>query len=358
MLLNDRFWLLCFSFLLSIFTWIAVWQLVPAGELRIIRLEQSYGFIAIAYLYSALLVSPLAKAFPKLPGKKKFDFLRRAIGVSTFYFASLHAGIAFFGQLKGFGGIAFLGSRYALALILGVIALAILFCMAITSFDKAIEIMSFKRWKQLHRFVYLGGWLIMAHVIIIGTHFSGSTSLIGRIVFVAVIFLLLLEALRIDKLLKERVSKLRHIGIATMLVLHAMFIGFGYVIGKSTSLPQAATESSHGHTTAHQTTSQDVDGQRIEINQLRFSLQDVTDGTQTITFRITPGLTNQVPDCFLINLDTHAYLAAAAETLPNGEISCKLAKTTKNIELGGYSVFIRLTSGDQTVATKFDVDLQ
>lgn len=375
LLINNRFWLLCFSGLLSLFVWVAVWQLVPDGELQVIRLEQIYGFISLTYLYFALLASPLTKAFPNLPGKDTYLFLRRAIGVSSFYFASLHASIAFFGQLQGFAGVSFLSNKYSLALILGAVALVILFALAATSVDKIIDYMTFPRWKRLHRFIYAAGWLVLGHTVLIGTHFGGSNQLPGRIVFGAVLFLLLLEALRVDRALKQRMPSLKNFGVMTMLVIHLLFIGFGYLAGRSSSFdiqsnhahgsndtPAQITESTgHNHggatTTDPPVTQKQVGNQRVEINQSRFDLQQLLQQKQIIRFTITPSFAYTTTDCFLIHQITHAYIQGTATSDSTGQIDCLPTGDDVPPVAGEYYAYVRLVGNNQALTTKFDIEL-
>lgn len=175
---------------------------IPSGSLQIIRLEQIYGFVAVALIYLALLISPLTIVFARIPRKREIIHTRRAIGVSGFYFATLHTLIAFFGQLGGFGGIKYLTATYQISLLLGSLALVILLYMALTSFDKIIAGMSYRRWKFTHRFIYLAGLMIIVHLALIGSHFI-DVSPLGVVIYVAIGLLLALEALRIRLALKQ-----------------------------------------------------------------------------------------------------------------------------------------------------------
>ncbi|MEO5646140.1 MAG: ferric reductase-like transmembrane domain-containing protein [Candidatus Paceibacterota bacterium] len=168
------------------------------GTLRIIRLEEWFGFTASVYLLLALLPTPLYSVFPTTPGKTVYTRARRAIGISTFCFAFLHATISFFGLLDGFEGIPFLDTRYLLLLGSGAIALVILFLMAATSFDVAVRLLG-SWWKRLHQFVYFAGILALAHTTLLGAHF-GDPSAPLPLTFITLAFgFLVLEAARIDK---------------------------------------------------------------------------------------------------------------------------------------------------------------
>ena len=168
---------------------------VPAGSLQTIRIEQFYGFFSVLLLYLALLASPLTKVYPNLFFKEQYLHARRAIGVLAFYYGFLHVYISFFQQLGGFTGVKYYDDRYSVSLLAGVIALGILFIMAATSIDWAVDKLGFKNWKLLHRLVYIASVAILIHIILIGPHYA-VVGLLSMLTGVAVVFLLYLEAIR------------------------------------------------------------------------------------------------------------------------------------------------------------------
>ncbi len=203
---NSRFWILVSGVVLSFIIVGSVQLLVPPGSLQTIRIEQFCGFISLVLLYAALLASPLTKVYPQLPFKDVYLHARRAIGVLTFYYAFLHVYISFFGQLGGFSGVAHLNRRFAFSLWLGIFALAVLFIMAVTSLDWAVDTLGFKNWKLLHRLVYLAGLAILIHIILIGPHYSGL-GFLSTLTSVGVVALLWLEAVRILRNIKRKQRK-------------------------------------------------------------------------------------------------------------------------------------------------------
>jgi DMSO/TMAO reductase YedYZ heme-binding membrane subunit len=198
LLANSRFWILAWSVVLSVVIAGIIEVYVPEGSLRVIRTEQWYGFISIFLLYIAVLASPLTKVMPDLVVKEAYLHARRAIGVTAFYYAFLHVYLSFFQQLGGFAGISYFDTKYNVSLLLGMIALLILFVMAATSLDWAIKVMRFKNWKLLHRLVYAAGIAILLHVILIGPHFNGF-SILGLTTYIAAGILVILEFLRVMK---------------------------------------------------------------------------------------------------------------------------------------------------------------
>jgi DMSO/TMAO reductase YedYZ heme-binding membrane subunit len=196
---NSRFYILLTTFTTSLLLWWGIYTHLTDGSLALIRLEQAYGFIGLALVYLATLITPLTGAFVNLPFNPFLLHARRAIGVSAFYFSLLHVLLALFGQLGGLGSIAYLGNTYLISLSLGALALFILFLMTITSFDYAVWRLTFPRWKFLHRFVYLAIVVTLIHIILISSHVRGFLAPATQLIILASILLGSLEAIRLDR---------------------------------------------------------------------------------------------------------------------------------------------------------------
>lgn len=207
---NIRFYILLSSFIISciLFLWSQI--VFPwASDLQVIRLEQSLGITSLFYLYIVLLIGPVCYTFPTLPFISIILKSRRALGVSVFYFALLHAIISFFGQLGGFTGLPYLDSSVIASLLFGLLGITILFLLAVTSFDAVVRKMKFRKWKLLHRFVYLAGFAVLIHAMLLGTHFTNLLSVLPLTIFFALAFLLFLEAPRLEKLLGDKLKSFR-----------------------------------------------------------------------------------------------------------------------------------------------------
>lgn len=215
---NIRFYVLFSSILISVGVFLYIFFTIPEGILQIIRLTQIYALLAVFYLYLALICTPLTQLFLSFPARGTYIKARRAIGVSAFYFAVLHASLAFFGQLGGFDGLSFLSGKYLLAIFFSFTALVILTLMAGTSFEFIIVKLTYPKWKFLHRFVYLAALLIVIHALMLGTHFTDLSGLIPQIFFVALTLLIVLEALRFDRYLQNKFSIVPRFGIAFLVV--------------------------------------------------------------------------------------------------------------------------------------------
>ncbi len=202
---NSRFYILVSTFLLSVivFGWLRLQ--ITSDQLFYIRLQQVFGLLCIVYWYVALIISPLGYVIGK-QRLRHIEFARRAIGVSAFYFALLHAAVALWGQLGGLSQLSYLPSLFQWSLAGGAVSLGILFIMAITSFDKVIKIMTFRYWKWVHRFVYVGGVLAILHIWSVGTHLSYSAIQVSALI--ALIILSGLETYRLVTLLARKSEEL------------------------------------------------------------------------------------------------------------------------------------------------------
>ncbi len=201
---NIRFYILLFSTLLAVTIFIQTRATIPEESVMIFHLTQYYALTAVTFLYTAVIITPLFALFPQIPFQEHIQKARRAIGVSAFSFSAIHAYLAFFKQLGGFSGLAYLNSTYLLAITLSTLSLLILSLMAATSFDKMIRLLGFKRWKKLHRFVYLAATFITIHALLLGSHFQNLSTAIPKIFLIALVFLLVLESIRFSKYLRSR----------------------------------------------------------------------------------------------------------------------------------------------------------
>ena len=216
---NIRFYILTSTvcIIIGVFAW--TYSTTPAGSVRTIKLVEHFAMLAILYLYLALLVTPLYEAFPRLPFRSPVHKARRAIGFSAFLFGLFHAYNAFFGLLGGFKGLGLLSPTYLKAITLSFTALCILTAMASTSFDVVVKRLGYRKWKRLHRLVYIAAIFIVIHALMLGSDFANSSSLFYQLVFFAVAFLFCLEMLRVDRLVQARIPALRRWNLITFLAI-------------------------------------------------------------------------------------------------------------------------------------------
>lgn len=247
---NSRFYILTGSILLSVIIFSLLRLQIVDDQLFYIRLQQLFGLVAVLYWYIALTISPLGYIIGK-HRTKKLEFARRGIGVSAFYFALLHAVVAFWGQLGGFGGLATLPGLFQWSLLGGVIALTVLTIMALTSFDKVVSFMTFRWWKWLHRLVYVGGILAVLHIWSIGTHLSYPG--IQLAAFIALVVLTGMELFRVVKLANKTI-RLKGVEAGTLFFALWIIVSIGLFM-----IPSVVTnfhsrhldsDGSHGHVEA------------------------------------------------------------------------------------------------------------
>ncbi len=242
---NSRFYILVASFLISVLVVSEARISYPTDTLFVIRSEQIFGFLSLAYLYIALIITPVSKLLTKRPWLEKLEFTRRAIGVSAAYFALMHMVIAEWGQLGGLGQLKFLPPRFKWSLGLGLVAVAILTMMALISFDNAIRLLSFRWWKFLQRFGYLAGVTALIHVWLIASHLSSLIVTYGLFMLLNVLFGL--EALRTMKAIHKKT------GNATRAVLIALALWLGLsggllvLIGRTRNYHTVSRGGVYGH---------------------------------------------------------------------------------------------------------------
>lgn len=241
---NIRFYVLSLAIFFALSIFVGVLLKIPEGSLRIIKLTQLYALSALTLLYVTLLIGPIVYIFHWLPFRGDIYRARRAIGVSTFFFAVLHASFAFFGELGGFAGLFYLSNKYLLAISLSFTALCILTVMAATSFDFMVIKLG-KKWKLLHRFIYLVAVLILTHALMLGTHFQDISGWIPQVFLGAFLVLLLLEANRFDAFLQKKFVSIPKFGMSLVLVAGVFISYLAISFLPESTLPSLGIHSVH-----------------------------------------------------------------------------------------------------------------
>lgn len=186
---NIRFYILLLSLIISILIYF------KTRNSFLITTTQAYAFITVTYLYLALLIGPLGRVVKNLPFKVKYIKARRAIGVSAFYFATLHAYFALTETIGGFGVFFSWPITTQIWIYLSTVSLIILFLMAVTSFDLMIQKLTLIFWKRLHRMVYLASFFIVIHATMMGSHFADLGDWIPGVFYGAAAILIILHAI-------------------------------------------------------------------------------------------------------------------------------------------------------------------
>ncbi len=124
------------------------------------------GFTACVLLATVLAFTPLRVLFPKWGVALALNRHRRLVGVSAFVYAALHFTTHL---LYESGGGAVPLSKILLTAtkkpfqLVGLVTLAILFVLAVTSFQPFIRWLGGKAWKNLHRLAYVAAALAAYH---------------------------------------------------------------------------------------------------------------------------------------------------------------------------------------------------
>ena len=146
----------------------AIFQPNATIETLLIR---GFGTCAILLLHIVLLIGPACRLSPKfLP----LLYNRRHLGVTTFLVGAVHGIFSIIqfhalGDVNPFVSILVSNTRYTSIAdfpfqVLGLIAVVILFLMAVTSHDFWLNNLTAPVWKTLHTLVYVAYALLIAHV--------------------------------------------------------------------------------------------------------------------------------------------------------------------------------------------------
>jgi sulfoxide reductase heme-binding subunit YedZ len=142
----------------------AYWMVTEFGSGRwdfpspYVNLIYQSGLWSTYLLLASLSVSPLRRIL----AWGSLMQIRRMLGVASFMYAALHV-LAWFG-LRYWDWAAILAELSSRATLwIASISTAVLFALAFTSFDWAIRRMGGRRWKRLHRLVYVATFLAVLH---------------------------------------------------------------------------------------------------------------------------------------------------------------------------------------------------
>ena len=144
-----------------------VWPMFVAPDFTVLTDPGKYllhhlGFTASVILAIVLTLSPLRVLFPRVRLVQVLQRHRRLIGVTTFVYAVLHVTMHFIYE-GGFGTFATDWKKPFI--MVGLIAFSTLLVLAATSFNAVVRHMGARRWKWLHRLVYLTAILVVYHQI-------------------------------------------------------------------------------------------------------------------------------------------------------------------------------------------------
>ncbi len=153
----------------------------PTTAAAVIAARQVYGLTAMGILLGTCLIGPLTAVFPRMPFNGVLRAGRRAMGVSAFVIAIPHVA-CYLGPvlLQNWRDLFEPGLLWVAGLVLGLLAFLDLSMLAWTSRDSAVKAMGGKRWKRLHRTVYIATPVLLLHALFVGTDFGLATPAQGE----------------------------------------------------------------------------------------------------------------------------------------------------------------------------------
>ncbi|HWE96513.1 MAG TPA: ferric reductase-like transmembrane domain-containing protein [Tepidisphaeraceae bacterium] len=139
----------------------------------LVAARQLYGLWALALLLTSMLLGPLTSVLPWMPFKPSLIYGRRAIGVSALIFGGLHLAAYVWSVLRrNWRELYTPGILWVTGLILGMFVFADMLALGLTSRDAAVRSMGGRKWKRLHRTVYVVLGLTLLHAICVGADFG------------------------------------------------------------------------------------------------------------------------------------------------------------------------------------------
>jgi sulfoxide reductase heme-binding subunit YedZ len=149
------------------------------------------GMLTLIFLLLTLCVTPVRKLF-------SWNFasnFRRMLGLYAFFYCCLHFLLYFAFDKSGSLAAVFTDVRKRPFILFGMTGLLLMLPLAITSTNGMIKRMGAKRWKALHKLVYLAAIAGVLHYCLFGKILTGKP-----ITFAAVLALLLIYRLFADRI--------------------------------------------------------------------------------------------------------------------------------------------------------------
>lgn len=218
---------LSFLFAISVYFWSS--SAYPLESLKNIRLTQIYAISALFFLYLTILSNTIIGAFPNIKYKNQIVSIRPSLFFSTLFFILIHAFLAFFKELGGFSGLAFITQNYIFPVVIGITSLFLIFAASFFLLKKALGKLKKTYRTIFFTLLYISGLLTIVHALVLGTHFASFAGIYTRTLFFAVSFLVLLEAVRLDRFLKTFLKfkwNLRLVFVLTFCILELLFLNF------------------------------------------------------------------------------------------------------------------------------------
>lgn len=137
------------------------------------------GYTAASLLALCLSVAPMHKHLPQSRLLTVLNQRKREIGLSAFFYALIHAFSYFMKKYITSSQLPWNNLLHPIILP-GLLALTILLILALTSFNFWIKKLTWKRWKALHRTVYIAEAAVFLHMLLQG----GTVAIWGSLIFI------------------------------------------------------------------------------------------------------------------------------------------------------------------------------
>ena len=153
--------------------------------------ETPVGFIN-RYLgdwaFTFMIISLAMRPLQQMTGLSSLAKYRRMIGLYAFFYAVMHV-IAFIALEWAFNVDDMIADVYKRPFILlGLISFMLLIPLAVTSTNAQVKRLGGKRWKQLHRSVYVVNTLIALHFIFAANHENGEPYIYAAVVLMLLLY--------------------------------------------------------------------------------------------------------------------------------------------------------------------------
>lgn len=150
----------------------AKWGESDLGQV-LVAARQLYGLWALALLLASMLLGPLTSVLPWLPFRASLMYGRRAVGVSALMFAVLHVVTYLWAVVwRNWRELYTPGGLWVAGLILGLLALSDMIALGVTSRDASVKKMGGRKWKRIHRTVYVALAVVLLHALFLGADFG------------------------------------------------------------------------------------------------------------------------------------------------------------------------------------------
>ena len=149
------------------------------------------GYTAAGLLALTLCAAPMHKHLPQSHLFTVLNQRKREIGLSSFFYAVIHAFSYFIKKSITTGQLPW---KFLLhpVILPGILALVILLILALTSFNYWIKKLTWTKWKTLHRAVYIAEAAVFLHMVLRG----GMVAIWGSLIFIP---LLICQRLRLNR---------------------------------------------------------------------------------------------------------------------------------------------------------------